>query len=178
MEGYQTTFATFAREHPQALEDTNLIISCTGDWTADATVEHALTRPGRKALAVYGWMEAHALASHALLLGNAGARLADGFDEHGDPRLPVVAGGKPPPPECGGASTTFGAVELAHAQALVVRLAIDALRGLETAPAWHSWIADVDAFEEVEASVASGWVASRGQPGNMGGLFIGDWSFT
>jgi hypothetical protein len=177
VEGYQKTFAAFAREYPEVVAEADLIISCTGDWTADASVEYALARPGCKASAVYGWMEAHALASHALLLGSQGARLGEGLDEHGDPRLPVVVGGKPPPPECGGASTTFGAVELAHAQALVVRLAVDALRGLEEPPAWHSWIADSVAFEEAEASVASGWIAARGNPGQMGGLFVGDWAF-
>jgi predicted dinucleotide-binding enzyme len=177
VEAYQTTFASFAREHPEALKQADLIISCTGDWTADASVEHALRQPGHKALAIFGWMEAHALASHAVFLDNAGARLADGFDETGSFRLPVVAGGKPAPPECGGASTPFGAIELSHAQALVARLAMDALRELETAPAWHTWIADTDAFEDAGASIASGWAAARGQPGKMGGLFIADWSF-
>jgi hypothetical protein len=177
VEGYATTFATFAREHPEALKQADLVISCTGNWTADASVEHVLAQPGHKASAVYGWMEAHALASHVVLIGNTGPRLADGFDASGEFRLPVVAGGKPPPPECGGATTTFGAVELSHAQALVVRLAIDALRELETAPAWHSWVADTVAFEEAEASVTSGWAAARGQPSEMGGLSIGDWSF-
>jgi hypothetical protein len=177
VEGYATTFATFAREHPEALKQADLIVSCTGDWTADASIEHALAQPGHKASAVYGWMEAHALASHAVLIGNAGPRLADGFNANGEFRLPVVAGGKPPPPECGGATTTFGAVELSHAHALVVRLAIDALRELETAPAWHSWVADTVAFEEAEASVTSGWAGVRGQPSEMGGLSIGNWSF-
>jgi hypothetical protein len=152
-------------------------VCCTGDWTADASVEHALMQPGQKASVVYGWMEAHALASHAVLLGSTGARLAEGFDETGKFRLPVVAGGKPAPPECGGATTTFGAVELSHAQALVVRLALDALRELETAPAWHTWVADTVAFEEAEASVTCGWAAARGQPAETGGLYIGDWSF-
>jgi len=102
VEGYATTFATFAREHPEALKQADLVVSCTGDWTADASVEHALAQPGHKAAAVYGWMEAHAPASHAVLIGNTGARLADGFDESGKFRLPVVAGGKPPPPESAG----------------------------------------------------------------------------
>jgi hypothetical protein len=177
VEGYATTFATFAREHPEVLTQADLIVSCTGDWTADASVEHVLTQPGHKASAVYGWMEAHALASHAVYLSNTGARLTDGFDESGKFRLPVVAGGKPPPPECGGASSTFGAVELSHAQALVVRLAVEALRKLEIAPAWYSWIADAIAFEEAEAAVASGWTAARGQPDDMGGLLIGEWLF-
>jgi hypothetical protein len=133
-EGYKCTFAAFAREHPEVLRQADLIVCCTGDWAADASVEHALELPGHKAAAVFGWMEPHALATHAVLIGNSGARFADGFDDGGQFRLPVVAGGKPPPPECGGASTPFGAVELAHAQALVSRLAIDALRGLAAAP--------------------------------------------
>lgn len=177
VEGYATTFAAFAREHPEILKQANLVVSCTGNWMADASVEHALGQPGHKASAVYGWMEAHALASHAVLIGNAGPRLVDGFEENGAFRLPVVTGGKPAPPECGGATTTFGAIELSHAQALVARLAMDSLLELETSPAWHTWIADADAFEEAEAAVAFGWVAARGQPGNTGGLFISDWSF-
>src|SRR6185437_9834071 len=101
-----------AREHPEALKETDLIVSCTGDWTADASVEHFLTQPSHNASALYGWMEAHALAAHAVFLEATGARLADGFDNNGRFRLPVIVGGKPAPPECGGASTTFGAVEL------------------------------------------------------------------
>jgi hypothetical protein len=177
VEGYEATFATFAREHPEALKQADLIVSCTGDWAADASIEHALAQPGHKTAAVYGWMEAHALAAHAVLIGNSGAKFADGFDDSGQFRLPVVAGGKPPPPECGGASTTFGAVELAHAQALVARLAIDALRGLATEPAWRSWLADAAAFEEAEASVTSGWAAARGQPDDIGGPYDGEWTF-
>jgi hypothetical protein len=45
-EGYETTFATFAREHPDALKQADLIVSCTGDWAADASVEHALAQRG------------------------------------------------------------------------------------------------------------------------------------
>jgi hypothetical protein len=177
VEGYPTTFATFAREHPEALKRADLIVSCTGDWAADASVEHALTKPGHKASAIYGWMEAHALAAHAVFLDNSGARLAEGFDETGRFLLPVVSGGRPAPPECGGMTTPFGAVELSQAQALVARLSIDALRGLETAPAWHSWLAHSLAFEEAEASVASGWVAARGEPENAGGFYADNWSF-
>jgi molybdopterin/thiamine biosynthesis adenylyltransferase len=177
VQGYKMTFAAFAREHPEALRQADLIVSCTGDWTADASVEHALTQPGHKASAVYGWMEAHALAAHAVLLENSGTRLADGFDESGKFRLSVVAGGKPPPPECGGASTTFGAIELSHAQAVIARLATDSLRELQTAPAWRSWLADAAAFAEAEAAVASGWVAARGKPDDTGGLFSSEWKF-
>lgn len=177
VEGYFTTFTTFARQHPEAMKQADLIVSCTGDWLADASVEHALTEPDHKASAIYGWMEAHALAAHAVFLDKRGARLAEGFDEVGNFRLPVVEGGRPGPPECGGTTTPFGAVELSQAQALVARLAIDAMRGLETAPVWHSWMAHSLAFEEAEALVSSKWVAARGQPATAGGFYADKWSF-
>jgi molybdopterin/thiamine biosynthesis adenylyltransferase len=175
--GYKMTFAAFAREHAEALKQADLIVSCTGNWAADASVEHALTQAGHKASVVYGWMEPHALAAHAVLIGNSGAKLSDGFDEHGEFRLPAVAGGKPPPPECGGASTPFGAIELSNAQALVARLAVDALRGIASAPTWRSWLSDSAAFQEADATVAAGWVERRGQPGEMGGFYSGEWTF-
>jgi hypothetical protein len=177
VEGFHCTFATFAREHPEALKQADLIVCCTGDWVADSSVEHALAQPGHKAAAVYGWMEPHALAAHAVLIGNSGAKFSDGFDDTGRFRLPVVAGGKPPPPGCGGASTPFGAVELAHAQALVAKLAIDTLRGRANAPVWRSWLADAAAFQEADASVTSGWAAARGQPDDIGGPYDADWTF-
>ncbi|RAI45327.1 ThiF family adenylyltransferase [Rhodoplanes roseus] len=177
VEGHLSTFAAFAREHAEVLKAANLVVSCTGDWAADASVENALSQSGQKAVAVYGWMEPHALATHAVLIGNSAAKLADGFSDYGQFRLPVVAGGKPPPAECGGASTPFGAIELAHAQALVARLAIDALRGLASAPVWRTWLADAAAFQEADASVTSGWAAARGQPDEVGGPYEGDWTF-
>lgn len=177
VEGYVSTFATFAREHPEAVNQANLIVCCTGDWAADLSVEHALAQPGNESQAVFGWMEPHALATHAVLIGRSGARFADGFDEQGQFRLPVVSGGKPPPPECGGASTPFGAVELAHAQALVAKLAIDALRGLVAAPLWRSWLADETAFKEAEASVTSDWEAANRGWYEIGGHYESDWKF-
>lgn len=177
VEGYKMTFATFAREHPEALQQADIIVSCTGNWAADESVEHTLKHPGHKASVVYGWMEAHALAAHAVFLKGAGETLSDGFNEHGEFRLPVVSGGKPPPPECGGASTPFGAIELTNAKALVARLVVDALRGIASAPAWRSWISDAVAFQEADATVAAGWLEKRGQPGEMGGFFSDDWAF-
>jgi hypothetical protein len=79
IEGHATTFATFVRERPEILKQADLVVSCTGNRTADASVEYALEQPGHKASAIYGWMEAHALASHAVLIGNAGPRLIDKF---------------------------------------------------------------------------------------------------
>ncbi|MGM4962980.1 ThiF family adenylyltransferase [Tardiphaga sp. 1201_B9_N1_1] len=173
---HPTTFATFARNHPDLLAQADLVVSCTGEWVADASVEHILKRTGSKAAAVYGWMEAHALAAHAVLI-RGDDKLADGFDGDGNFRTPAVAGGRPPPPECGGASTPFGAIELSTAQALVSRLAVDAIRGTVLGSSWRTWLSDATALREAEASWSVAWVNSRGHPDEAGGQFASDWTF-
>ncbi len=170
VQGYRMTFATFARRHLEALRQADLIVSCTGNWAADASVEYALMQLGDKASAVYGWMEAHALAAHAVLIGNSDAKLSDGFDEYGEFRLPAVAGGKPSPPECGGASTPFGAIELSNGQALVARLAVDAVRGIATGPVWRSWLSDFAAFQEAESHGRRRLAGKAGTAGRNGRL--------
>src|ERR1700748_1406045 len=40
VEGHDSTFATFAREYPEAVRQADLIVCCTGDWAADASVEY------------------------------------------------------------------------------------------------------------------------------------------
>jgi hypothetical protein len=169
------TFASFARKHPALLAQADLIVSCTGEWVADASVEHALRRTGSKAVAIYGWMEAHALAAHTVLIGS-GDTLASGFDD-GIFRLPAVTGGRPSPPECGGASTPFGAIELSNAQALVSRLAVDSIRGIVQKSTWRTWLSDETALTEAEASWSQAWVTARGAPGALGGFLTSDWTF-
>lgn len=168
-------FASFARDHPALLSQADLIVSCTGEWMADASVEHVLKRTGSNAKAIYGWMEAHALAAHGVLIGSNDA-LAAGFED-GIFRLPAVMGGRPPPPECGGTSTPFGAIELSNAQALVSRLAVDTIRGIVQQSTWRTWLSDEAALKEAEASWSPAWVTARGAPDVMGAVLSCEWTF-
>jgi hypothetical protein len=176
-ESYEKTFYEFAGSNEQVATTADLVISCTGDWSADASVESFMRSGVSAGVAVYGWMEAHALAAHAVLIGKDGPRLQDGFDESGEFRLPATDGGKPAPPECGGSTSPFGAVELAAAQALVARIAIDVLRGKAQPPAWRTWMTDAAALQEAEAAWSPKWLALKGTPPEWSGVVASEWLF-
>ncbi|MFT3940333.1 ThiF family adenylyltransferase [Rhodopseudomonas sp.] len=177
VKGYAMTFAAFARDHSDILSSADLVVSCTGSWPADASVENALRLAECKARVVYGWMEAHALAAHAVALDFAGPRLSDGFNEYGEFLLPATTGGLPPPPECGGGSSPYGAIELVNSQALVARMAVDVLRGVVQPPLWRTWLSEASALRDAEASWSPSWIERKGKPSEMGGVVEGDWSF-
>ena len=179
VEARDSTIQSLLRMFPNALCQMDLVVSCTGVWAADVAVENnlrtlsAVKRPS----AIYGWMEAHAVAAHAVYVSTDGPRFQDGFDDTGDFHLPASEGGKPTPPECGGSTSPFGAIELSAAQSLVARLALDVLRGKVASPLWRTWLADADALAEAEARWTTQWVQSRGQPSQWGGIQAAEWAF-
>jgi hypothetical protein len=177
IEGYQTSYHSFAEGWSRLADDADLTISCTGSWHADASVEARLRSHSAKGGAVYGWTEANALAAHTVYIGRDGGQLSDGFDPVGNFRLAALEGGRPAPPECGGATSPFGPVELSQAQNLVARMSIDALRGKVEPPSWRTWLADTAAMEEAEARWSEGWLRTRGEPLEWGGVTSGVWEF-
>lgn len=176
IEGFPTSYSKFVAEHPQLALGADLTVSCTGELGADLSVEKALTSP-TGGVVVYGWMEKNALAAHTVLIERTGPRFADGFDAAGDFRLPAVEGGRPAPPECGGSTSPFGAIELAQAQSLVARLCVDVLRGKVEQAVWRTWLADRAALEDVGARWGPAWLRERGEPSEWGGIVSGAWSF-
>lgn len=175
-EGFLMSFNQFVAEHPRLALGADLTVCCTGELGSDLSVEQALTGV-LNGTVVYGWMEKHALAAHAVLVPPIGPRFADGFDEDGCFRLSAVQGGRPTPPECGGSTSPFGAVELAQAQSLVARLCVDVLRGKADRATWRTWLADRAALEEADARWSQSWVRERGEPSEWGGTVSGDWLF-
>ena len=171
------TLHSLLAEAPKSLEKMDIVISCTGSWGADVALEDHLRTLPFPPLGLYSWLEANAVAAHAVLLDNDGPSLRDGFDGSGEFRLPATSGGKPAPPECGGSTSPFGAIELLNAQALVARLALDALRGKVAAPLWRTWLTDNDALAEAGATWSEGWLQSRGAPPQWGGIVQSPWAF-
>ncbi|WP_082482900.1 ThiF family adenylyltransferase [Methylobacterium sp. Leaf123] len=157
-----------------ALKDVDLVISCTADWAANAALDHHLSSQARGATVVYAWMEAHALASHAVLIMPGGSFRA-GFDAAGHPRMAASETQKPAPAECGGSTSPFGAIELAHAETLTSRLALDFLRGKCVDTSWRTWLADATSLEDAEGSWTQDWIAARGKPASLGEMAVGPW---
>lgn len=173
----EKTVAQVLNPNPEAFDQYDLVICMTGSTLAERQVESVLRSRGSKVSIVFGWLEAHAVAAHALLCLGEGPAFADGLDEHGGFRMPASTGGKPPPPECGAMASPFGAIELMHGATLVARLAMDVLQNRQTEPTWRSWLADGALLADSEASWSEQWLAKNGKPAETGQIVVGDWKF-
>lgn len=159
---------------PAAFKDIDLVVACTGSWAANAALDHHLSSTGAEFPALYAWMEAHALASHAVLVMPGGSFRA-GFDAAGQPRMEASNSLKPAPAECGGFTSPFGAIELAYAETLTSRLALDFLRGKSAMSVWQTWLADKTALQDAQAAWTPEWITARGEPSPIGGVSVAPW---
>ncbi len=113
-----------------ALEEVDLIVSAMGDRTAEAMLDEWHTATGRRIPIVYGWTEAHAAAGHAVAVVKEGARLLDGFDQTGTPKLVATRWKEDQrhyEPACGAAFEPYGPVELGYVTAMLSETALDCL---------------------------------------------------
>jgi molybdopterin/thiamine biosynthesis adenylyltransferase len=155
-----------------ALAGVDLIVAATASWSANSRLDALAAQGGPPVL--YAWMEAHALAAHAVLI-MPGHSYRAGYDKVGNPRLTASSSRKDVPPECGAASSPFGVVELAQAEILAGRLALDRLRGKVTETTWRSWLADAVALEEAEGRWTDDWLRQRGAPDLNGQTVAAAW---
>lgn len=160
-------------QNAKVLESVDLVVACTASWSANSALDSFAEQEGRPPV-LYAWMEAHAVAAHALLI-LTGHSYRSGYDVAGNSKLNASLSSKPIPAECGALTSLFGAVELAQAEALAARLAMDYLRGQATATIWRTWLTDAEALAEAEGSWTEEWIAARGTPSAYGEISVGQW---
>ncbi len=122
--GIQTALA----QDPSLLTKVHLVVGCTANWAANAALDNHMSVHGGPP-SIYAWMEAHALASHAVLV-TPDKLFASGYDDAGTPPMTASISHRPPPAECGGLTTPFGAVELAHAENRAGSVCLNSLRAV------------------------------------------------
>lgn len=134
---------TAVRRHADVLASCDLVVSATGSWTADSRLDAWQETTARCVPIVYGWLEAHACAGHALLIGDAEGSLRHGFDRTGLPHFQVTVWPNGTPlrrePACGAAYQPYGSMELGFINSLIAELALDALLGA-TEPTHRIWV--------------------------------------
>ena len=134
---------TVVRLHSADLDPCNLIVSATGSWAADGRLDAWHAETGRRAPIVYAWMEAHACAGHAVLLGASDGCLRCGFDKTGLPKFRVTTwpngANARQEPACGAVYQPYGPVELGFVNSLAAELALDALRAQESGAVHRVW---------------------------------------
>jgi len=76
--------------------------------------------------------------------------------------VPATKWPRQPPGACGGATSIYGAVELAPARALVASLAIDILLGRAAAPVCRAWLAPASTLEHGGGYWHPAWIEAYG----------------
>jgi len=169
---YGSSVEALLTKAPAALDGLDLVVACTATWSANSFLDAFSARAAIPIL--YAWMERHAVAAHAVLI-MPGHSFASGYDPAGNPKLVASASDKPIPAECGGLTSPFGAIELAQAEALTGRLALDFVRGKAAQTTWRTWLTDDAALAEAEGRWTPEWIAARGKPSADGGTTSGPW---
>lgn len=154
---------TFVRENPEVLAKADLIISATGSWAADSRLDAWHASVEHNVPVLYTWMEAHAMAGHALVLAGKGSTLRSGFDGAGLPNFRATDWPKGTQvrqePACGAVYQPYGPVELGFISSLAAELALDALLGDAQAPLYRLWIGATKRLHAIGGIWTPSWQA-------------------
>ena len=164
-----TTLTEVLKFNPQSLESADLMVALTGQWSAESFLD-ALARSEEGAKLpgiVYGWLEPHAAAGHALAILGHRHSLSCVLDDEGYDRVPVAQWSNPtsiPVPACGGTFQPYGAIELSHIQALVADLIVDVLLGHTSESTRRTWISSERNLIRSNGAWNPEWIARYGNP--------------
>lgn len=173
----RASWQLLARQDPAILAEADLILSLIGDWNSESALNDLQRAPGGAVTApiLYGWLEEHAGAAHALAIGKTGQCFRCGFDPTGGAAVPATRWKSAGTSACGGATSIYGAVELAPAQALVANLAIDLLLGRASAPVRRCWLASRPTIEALNGRFNPVWESVNGDAKSGGRMVAAHW---
>ena len=110
----------------------DLIVATIADWGAEGPLNAFHLGAAARPPIVYGWMEEHATAGHALAIQDVRGCLQCVMNPDGTSREPETIWGPTntvPEPACGVFYAPFGPVELSYSEGLVSDLVLDVLLG-------------------------------------------------
>ena len=149
------------KETPGVFDRCDLIIALSAEWVGDSLLSKLSKRGDIVPPVIFGWVEAHGLAGHALAVMPKGGCLQCLSSPVGEFLHHVTD----VPPEhalaredsCGAFYQPFSAVSAAPTAAMVVRMALDVLRGRLESSEHRVWIGPKEDFDVIDASLRSFW---------------------
>lgn len=131
--GFRMRWQTALTVRPELLREPDLLLVAIGSWMDEGALEKWRLEQDRPPPAIYGWLEPHAVAAHAVSLQANGPCFGCGLDEFGQSHLRVSewpdGSTTRTHPACGGAFQPYGASQLAHGHGLVADLCLEQLSG-------------------------------------------------
>ena len=162
------------------LEACDLVVSTMGKWTAECFLNDWQQERLETPPVLYGWVEPHAAAAHAVLVISGKGCLRCGLDACGRPEVEVShwpkGQGTVQLPACGASFSPYGPAELAWAHALIAMAAIDTLVEANPQPSQRVWIGPKEHLEAQGGQWTKNWVEKYGDPGLGGKLVKHHWS--
>jgi sulfur-carrier protein adenylyltransferase/sulfurtransferase len=144
---------------PGLFVNTDLVISLTGEWASESPL-NTLAKSRSRPPVLFGWIEPHGYAAHALLVAARGGCLACGRNEFGEVRHKVTDwkdSQLEPVPACGGFYEPYGAAETAPIKSMVCSLAIETLLKDIRHSELRTWIGNVSLVEALGGEIAPAW---------------------
>ncbi|MFV0292981.1 MAG: ThiF family adenylyltransferase [Paracoccus sp. (in: a-proteobacteria)] len=176
---YHTRWQSIAVKHPSVLRDADLLMVAIGSWMDEGALEAWRIEQDLPPTAVYGWLEPHATAAHAVSLTPQGPCLGCGLDEFGQSLLHVSdwPDGKTARahPACGGTFQPYGASQLAYGHGLLADLCLEQLTG-EPEHIHRIWSGPSRTLKNAGGTWSSGWKDFAGPSLSQGGEFEHRWS--
>jgi molybdopterin/thiamine biosynthesis adenylyltransferase len=164
---YQGTWFEYLRARTEAaFDDVDLILCATGDWNSESALSDFQRARGLAAPAVYAWMENNGAAAHLVALGSDGPCLRCGFDATGNLSIPITRWipGLERSIGCAAPTSSYGAIELGHIQALAARTVVDVLSGQATVPSRRVWYGPLSRLRAAGGRWNPKWQARYGNP--------------
>jgi molybdopterin/thiamine biosynthesis adenylyltransferase len=172
VEPHERGWQHLEESNPRVIADVDLVVSTMADWTSEGALNAWHLARGRQNPIVYGWLEPHACAGHAVVVTASGGCLQCGFSPVGVPRLSVVDWPKAQQkqePACGAVFQPYGPTELGHVVGLVAETALDALLDAIGASTHRIWAARLPLVESLNGQWNASWVSGV-RDGVRGGL--------
>lgn len=150
------------------LAGSSLVVSATGDWASDAALNVRILSEEKAPPTVYGWIEAHASAGHAVAIVPDAGCLQCGFHPNGKPKIQATTWSQQTlrqEPACGAAFQPYGPIELSHSVALLSDLALDCLFAHPPDSTYRIWFGSTSRLHQLGGQWDNSLADKFGDPG-------------
>ncbi len=145
-------------------DDVDLIISTTGNWSGNCSLNVAQRSFPRFPNVIYGWTEAYGVAGHALSVRSNGGCLCCGSTEYGafndrvyewndeESNLMQAIG-------CSDLYQPYSVVDVAQTYSMISEIALEILLNKSNHSILRTWIGDITRAENLGGRVSSKWAS-------------------
>lgn len=176
------TDSNVAMGGPVSVEDLlefDLIVSTTGSWSGDKFIADLQATVKGFPPVLYSWLEAGALAAHAVLIKSGQASFLTGFDKVGAMNTPVISENDhfaTAIPGCAGVFSPYGAIALSHAQAMIAESCVSALSDQFRKSSHTCFIGRLATITKHNRVINPDWEQRYGKPVDSGGIYEFEWA--